>query len=391
MTLFAWGAARNTFAVFYKPITEDLEWSRGTLAGVVALAQLVLGVGYVLAGLAMDRLGPRKVVPVFALLQLAGYVVIAQATHLWEAYLGFGVAVALGSGIGAGPYIAICVRWFHQHRGLAIAVGGSAAQLGVIVFAPVNSLVIEAIGWRWTLAGLGLMTSGMFLLSSRLLHRSPEDVGLLPYGATEPGGAAEGDGMASLSAPPARVSLSDAARQPAFWLVTTVYAAANFSVGVVLFHLVNYATDQALSVVAAAGALSVMGAVGIGGRLILGALTERVPLRVLLSISITLIAIAVGLLPLVSEIGGIYLVSAAFGVGLGGLVVLQSLIPRALFGEYSLGAMVGVMLLATNVGVGVGALLGGLIFDWTGSYTVAFLIAAGLAGLAGLGALRTRV
>lgn len=390
LALFFLGGARNTFAVFYKPIAEDQGWSRGALAGAVTLSQFVLGIAFVAAGLAVDRLGPRKVVPLFALLQLGGNLIVARATHLWHIYAGFGIVMAMASGIGAGPFLAIAARWFQQHRGLAIAIGTSASQAGVVVFSPINSLLIDSIGWRWTFALLGGLSSAMLLAASRLLYRRPEEVGLLPYGARP---IVEVSGSGAPAPPVAAPSRSPAAgvlRRPDLWLVILVYIGANLATGVVLFHLVNYASDRNLSAVAAAGTLAVLSAVSVGGRLVIGVLGDRVRLAALLSLSIASIAIPTGLLPLFSGVSGIYIAAAVFGIGLGGIVVLQTLIPRAMFGERSLGSMLGIVLLAANIGAGSGALLGGVIFDSTGSYTVAFLAAASLAGLAGLAALRTR-
>ena len=101
--LFILGGARNSIGVLYTPMVEDFGGERFGLSGAIAVGQVMLGVGYVAAGLAMDRFGPQRVIPVFALLHLAGNLLVARAEQLWEIYLGWGFLSALAFGVGVGP------------------------------------------------------------------------------------------------------------------------------------------------------------------------------------------------------------------------------------------------------------------------------------------------
>jgi predicted MFS family arabinose efflux permease len=99
---------------------------------------------------------------------------------------------------------------------------------------------------------------------------------------------------------------------------------------------------------------------------------------------LVVMALGMAALPLLSGTMGYYLFACVFGFFLGGTVVLMPLLGRALFGDQFLAAMVGVVLLAVNIGSALGALLGGAVFDATGSYTLAFVVAAIAMGVASL-------
>jgi MFS family permease len=69
----------------------------------------------------------------------------------------------------------------------------------------------------------------------------------------------------------------------------------------------------------------------------------------------------------------LYVVSGLFGLFQGGLVPSYAIIVRESFSPKEAGARVGAVLMATLVGMALGGWLTGKIFDYTGSYQVAFL------------------
>ena len=317
--LFILGGARNSIGVLYTPMVEDFGGERFGLSGAIALGQVMLGVGYVAAGLAMDRFGPQRVIPVFALLHLAGNLLVARAEQLWEIYLGWGFLSALAFGVGVGPFLAIVTRWFQHHRGLALGITASAAQLGVVTLAPLASLMAEGPGWRWAFVFLATAPFVALLLAAVYVRDRPQDVGLHPYGAES--------GTDAAPVPPQRpesfraVVVRDrhriALRRRALWLLLGAYVGVNVGTGVVLFHLVNFGIDEKLSpelvhlfeevlhldtsvyqFSVAALLLSAMSGVSIAGRMAFGVLTERFPVERLFGIAIVMMGAGLAVLPL---------------------------------------------------------------------------------------------
>ena len=386
--LFILGGARNSIGVLYTPMVEDFGGERFGLSGAIALGQVMLGVGYVAAGLAMDRFGPQRVIPVFALLHLAGNLLVARAEQLWEIYLGWGFLSALAFGVGVGPFLAIVTRWFQHHRGLALGITASAAQLGVVTLAPLASLMAEGPGWRWAFVFLATAPFVALLLAAVYVRDRPQDVGLHPYGAES--------GTDAAPVPPQRPEsfravVGIALRRRALWLLLGAYVGVNVGTGVVLFHLVNFGIDEKLSPGVAALLLSAMSGVSIAGRMAFGVLTERFPVERLFGIAIVMMGAGLAVLPWLGGAAGYFVFASAFGFFLGGTVVFMPVMGRALFGEQILAGIVGILLVAVNLGSALGAILGGAVFDATDSYTLAFLVGAGVVGLGALLTLPVRL
>lgn len=383
--LFSLNGSRASFAVLYVPLEEEAGWSTVSIAGSAMVGQVVMGVSFIVAGMAVDRYGPRRVLPIFALLHLAGYGLSAVATDVWQVYVGFGLLGSVAFGIGVGPLLAIVARWFHRHRGLALGIGSSAGQAGAALFAPMTALLTDAIGWRWTFGLLGFIPFALIFIAAGFLHRRPEEGGQIPYGSASSAGGGIGP-QAALS-PPFGPAIRQALRQQALWLACIVYFSANISTGLLIFHIVRHGQGEGLSLAAASGLLSVVTGVSVAGRVGGGAIADRTDFGKFLTISCVVMGVGVGLFATFPHTTLLYCFAAIYGVGLGGAVVLQTIVSRAIVGEQILGTTVGIILLAVNLGAGLGAFLGGVTFEWTDSYLTSFLIGAGGAGVAALSAL----
>ena len=69
----------------------------------------------------------------------------------------------------------------------------------------------------------------------------------------------------------------------------------------------------------------------------------------------------------------LYVISALFGLFQGGIVPSYAIIVREYFPPREAGTRVGLVLMATLVGMALGGWMSGAIFDLTGSYQAAFL------------------
>ena len=161
--------------------------------------------------------------------------------------------MALGAGggtlISAVPLIA---RWFDKHRGLVVGIAGAAMSAGQLVVIPLATWLTLTLGWRQSYIWLGVGLIVLILpLGAALLRNDPRDRGLEPYGATR---------MASMPDAPSspagrRVSITEAAQVPAFWLLVGSYFICGYtSGGLVGTHLIPHAVEHGFSEMAAAQA-----------------------------------------------------------------------------------------------------------------------------------------
>jgi len=163
-------------------------------------------------------------------------------------------------------------------------------------------------------------------------------------------------------------------RTTALWLLVASVFLASLGTGGIAFHTVAYFTDVKSSPSAAAGALSVMALSGAFGNGIWGALAERLSPRSLSVTTTVLSAASVALLMQVDSPLMAYLFGVLFGINArGGTAVLTQILLAHYFGRRSFGAISGVLEPFHKGGLGVGALIAGVAFDWSGNYRAVFL------------------
>ncbi|MFH1003653.1 MAG: MFS transporter, partial [Chloroflexota bacterium] len=189
-------------------------------------------------------------------------------------------------------------------------------------------------------------------------------------------------GAVMRSAPDRHFTVTETIRTGVFWLLFLVCLFSFAAEQMVIVHIVPYSTAIGMSLVTASLGLSALGMGSIFGRIISGSISDhigRIPTQIMCC------AIeAVGIFALLTINGPLVLYAVMFflGFGYGGWIVQGSLILGDVFGEKNLGMITGIWFISGLPAGVLGPLMGGLIFDATGSYVLAILIAGGVCVLA---------
>jgi predicted MFS family arabinose efflux permease len=169
-------------------------------------------------------------------------------------------------------------------------------------------------------------------------------------------------------------SLKEAMRTRALWLLMAASMFYSISTGGIAFHMVAYFTDVEIQPAVAVAALSVMALTGAFGSALWGALAERIHPQTLGVTTMLLSAGAVLMLIQVRVAPAAFVFAIMFGLSARGGFVLMHVLLARYFGRRSFGAITGVLEPFHKGGLGLGALLAGIAFDWSGSYQLAFLL-----------------
>jgi MFS family permease len=138
-------------------------------------------------------------------------------------------------------------------------------------------------------------------------------------------------------------------------------------------HIVAYCGDLGYGVARGAEMLSLMLGFGIISRVGSGFIADRIGgVRTLLLGSV-LQGVALVLYALFDGLTSLYVISALFGLFQGGIVPSYAIIVREYFAPKEAGTRLGLVLMATLLGMALGGWMSGAIFDLTGSYSAAFL------------------
>ncbi len=363
-----------SYGVFFKPLIAEFGWSRAETSLAFSFYLLTYSTAAILMGWLSDRYGPRLPILLAALLIGGGFAALSQVSSLWTLYLFFGLVAALGHGASWLVPVSTVVRWFEQRRGMAVGMVTAGMGVGTLLYPPLANWLIASLGWRETFLIVGAVAFGYNALAALLLRRGPASLGLVAYGA----GTGPAPGVED-PAPYPGYTLREAVGTYAFWSIYAAVTLGFASYSLLLVHLVPYATDQGIDPGRAAWAMGLIGVGALLGRVVLGTVSDRIGRRWTLRLAYVVNALAIAGLMAGLDIGMLYIIAFAVGFfGIGGSVVLGPLFGE-MFGQLHLGKILGVFMTCGAVAGFLGPFLAGYLFDLTGSYSSAFMVAAAMA------------
>jgi len=378
VTTFISTGIRHAVGPFLKPIVGDLGLDRASFSLVIALSLLLYGVFMPGVGLLLDRFSVRVVSSVGTVVLVISLVLTAMVRSYWEFAVVYGVLVPLGLA-GTGPVVAagVVARWFSKRRGTALSVLGSASMTGMSLLVPAVTWLIITTGWRTTYV---VMAGGILVLVLPLclwvVRDSPESVGLSADGvATTPGTGA---------APVERVGAGEALQTLAFWQLAGSFFTCGFSMSLLSAHGIPMLTDHGYSPMFASWVLGILGGSSIGFTVLLGALSDRFGRRpVLASIYAGRILVFAGVFLVRDNPVAMLAVAVLGGITMAGTGSMTSALTADIYGRFSVSSVFGLIFLVHQTGSALGSWLAGAMFERTGGYGAAYVLAcAFLAGAA---------
>ena len=362
VNLLAW-SVRATFGLFYVKLLGEFGWRRGDAAIGYSLSWLLLLLFSPLFGRLSDLWGARLLVVAGALVLGSALALTGHVTTLWQYCLAFGVLGAAGVGGIQTPAATIVNRWFRESRGTAMGVVSAGASASAIVFYPLNAWLIVTFGWRSAFVIFGAVVALIAIPLAGLFYREPpDDLEIIP-----PSGAAAHDW-----------TLAKALCSRSFWAVFAMWGLGVIGYQIVTTHQVAHAVDRGFSPITLGWVFGLAGACTVAGNLLGGWLSDRCGRETVFALGSAIAIAGIGAL---GALGGpddllLLLLYAASGVGFGMRIALLTAIPADLFEGRNLGVILGAAHGGGGLGGFIGPYLGGWLFDVTGSYQVAFAVAA---------------
>ena len=371
------------FGVFFLSLQEEFSTNRAALSGAIALSQLEGGMMGPLGGYLVDRFGPRRMISIGAIVMGVGFLLMSQVDSLLQFYVVFLGVISVGMSIGIRvPALVAPANWFVKKRGIAIGIALTGSGLGGL-FIPFLGLLIVNYGWRKTAIVAGIAVWVLALPLAMVMRTRPEDYGMLPDGErpserqTAPAVASSADGSSAARATPEHLegdyTLRSALRQPVFWFLAIAFGLRQFAVGAISLHVVPFMVDTGRSLEVASSILAATTLTSVVGRLGFGWMADRFPPRYIMAVSMMMVGVGALILSNVTD-GWTLLVLyiVVYAVGWGGGAVTMNATRGAYFGRRAFGTISGTMDFVQMFGLVLGPVFAGFVFDYTGSYTIAF-------------------
>jgi sugar phosphate permease len=383
----SWGVLYYAFAVFLVPMQEDLGWSRAAVTGAYSLGLLVSGLSAPLVGYWLDRHGPRGLMTIGSTAGSALLLVWASVEDLLVFYL---IWAGLGLSMAATlyePAFAVLAKWFERGRARALLLVTLAGGLASTIFLPLSAWLVEAQGWRAALLALAAVLAVLTILPHALvLRRRPEDLGLLPDGLPPTRQPLQNPPRTptEFSAEPRSVSVGEALRGPAFWLLAGALSLGTLSQAAMYVHLIPYLAEEGYGLGSAATLTGLIGASQVLGRVVLTFLEDRLPRDAMMAGIFALQAAALVVLIGSQSPIGVLMFVLPFGAASGAVTISRALAVADFYGPAhyaSIGGVVGMFVTGARTLAPVGA---GAMSSALGGYTLVVLALAAGSALASI-------
>ncbi len=376
--LFFNSGARFSFGVIFKPMVEEFGWDRGSISLAFFLNMTAYAISLIGVGTLYDRFGPKWVIVISTVFLSAGYMLISVMDSLWQFLAFYGIIAGIGlGGTSVTLMAAVTSKWFKKWRGLATSFAVSGNSLGQFALVPLFTIFVFRYGWRLSYFAIGLiMLCVNLMLALFVIKGDPVDLGQRPYGAQAHERAEK---VVEKTSPAERIgdlSLRDAIRTRSFWLFLIVMFICGSGDFLVTTHLIPLVTDQGISPITAGNMLAWFGLMSLAGILVAGPASDLIGNKTPIALTFMVRFVLFLLILRYQNLRFFYVFALAFGFTVLITAPLNATLIGKLYGLSHLGLISGLIATVHHIGGGFWAYMGGMIFDKTGSYRLAFIVSA---------------
>ena len=364
---------RSSFGVYITPWEQEFSVGRSLVSSISMLSFIIFAIIQPLAGKLNDQFG-KGIFPTLGIFLMGGsFTLLSQAGSIWQVFLLFGVVFSMGYALCSSSVpVVIITRWFEKKRGLAMGIVMAGFAVGQLILVPVSLYMVERMGWRTTVAVLGIVVlavvGSLFLF---LLRSRPEEKGMKPYGYEEAAALRPGED----ETPKESLPIIKALRMRVFWLLAIPYFICGFTdSGLVQTHLIPIAEGKGLPTSVVAVTFIFIALANIGGAILTGHLSDHYSRTKQLAIIYVIRAVTYTLLIVLGQPWLLLVFALLYGfVEMASIAPTNSLTVQ-IFDGYSIGIIVGLVTVCHHIGGAVGSWVPGLMYDLTGSYDSIMII-----------------
>lgn len=339
------------------PVLErEMGWARAQTAMGLMIISLIALVAAPLVGLAIDRVGPRRIALGGILVFCGGLAALSSATSIETWWL-------LWILLGLGNMLILPTVWtkainayFDRNRGIALAIALCGTGLTAAFVPTLTNTLVEHHGWRQAYVGLGMIGAAIaFPVTWFLFHMPAESAGA---------------GAASVPRQTQGVSAREGFTQPRFLKLAGATLLFSVTICALTTNLVPVLIGRDLTPAAAAGIAGLLGLGSVTGRLAGGFLLDRFDAAKVAAVSVAMPVVTVLLLLAFPGPGVAAFACLILGLAVGTEVDCCAYLSARHFGLKSFGTLFGAMNGLMLFGNGIAPVLANHVYDVTKSYDI---------------------
>ena len=374
---FSGGMGFYSYQVFIPRFEEEFGWARFQTVLPAALWAVVYGISGFFVGAWIQRFGIRSVMVFGTIAGSVLYLAMSLMTSLWHLRLILALSGITVAATTLVPAQTVITLWFNKKRGRAMGFTLMGIGLGGLVLPPLVAWLIQQVGWRQTYQ-ISAAATVVLLLPPLLLvlKNKPSDIGEVPDGRAAAGSDAH------VAHVPTGVPARRAVRTAAFWLLFFTYLLQLYVMAAINVNTTAFAEGVGYTPLVAPLFLAFAVGVSVPGRFLYGWLTDRIAPPILMASAGLAMAGGAAVLVLVviwlgmSGSVPIWIFAVLQGLGIAGSTVVLPILVGRCFGDLEFGKIQGLVMAGFAIGVIFGGPSAAAIYDATGSYELAFILAA---------------
>ncbi len=345
---------RGSFGLFIAPWEEKFGVGRAAASLISATGFLTYGLAQPIAGRLLERWSPRLVIGTGLVLVAVGLAAAAVSTSVWMVVVAIGLIASFGTGLSSLSALSyVAGELVEGEGGMVFGFLTAGAAGGQVVILPIATVAL-GVSLQTSLLVIALLCG---LVAIAVFIRVPD---LPARTTTEP-----------------TTPLVEMVKQSRFWLLLLPFFICGYTTsGMIETHLIPFALDHHIEQATASAVLATLAAFNIAGVLIAGALTDRINRGSMLGWIYILRAGTLLMLPFITNPMGLFVFGALFGVADYSTVPPTTSLTRTVFKTGGWAVAIGVISAAHQMGSALGAWLPGIVFEYFGSYSAAFVSGA---------------
>ena len=373
----------QAFAILIVVMRDNFGWSLTAIVLAYSLRSVIGALLSPYAGIMGDRFGARRVMMLGGGFFMGGLLLLSTITEIWQLFLYYSIVLGIAQALFRVNIPTTVAAWFKTKLGVAVGIQQSAGGMGASVLAPGLAILLTQTDWQTAFLAIGLGGGATVFALLFFFHADPADRGMAPYGVEEGDKSPVNPFSGAVAKVRSQIFMKHAKRTRAFWFLPLVHHLGCVGHAIVIVHGVFYATTKGVSLEAATFIISIYSFSSIASRLMVPILADRLGAKGVMAFFYFIQGAAVVMLFWTTEAWQFYIFAVIFGIGFGGEMSAFLVVNRQYFGMGPVRTVFGIQSMGAGLGMALGGLVGSVIYDTFGSYSLAWVIslAASLGGM----------